>query len=155
MKWLSRLLGLSPAPAETPPVADAKPVADAHPVADAKPVAEAKPAAQAKPPAASKPEEQAALVHIDIRSLSEEEFERSDFDHLEDRIAEAVAAIGEFDGHGFGDGEVVIYLYGPDAEALFRAVEPHLLSHPLGRGAMVLIRKGPPGAPEREVRIPG
>jgi hypothetical protein len=136
MKWLSRLLGLSPDPADAP-------------------VAEAKPASPAKPSPASKPEEQAVLVQIDIRSLSEEEFERSEFDLLEDRIAEAAAAVGEFDGHGFGDGEVTIYLYGPDADALFRAIEPHLQAHPLGRGAKAVIRKGPPGAPEREVRISG
>jgi len=31
--------------------------------------------------------------------------------------------VGEFDGNEFGEGECVWYMYGPDADALYRAVE--------------------------------
>ncbi|MES9540449.1 hypothetical protein [Actinomadura sp. NPDC000600] len=45
-------------------------------------------------------------------------------DHLE-AVLEA-AGSGEVDGHEFGAGAARIYLYGPDADALFRSVEPLL-----------------------------
>jgi len=130
MKWLSRLLGMNPATNHATPE---KPSSVMH---------------------EKKPAEQALLIHFDSQSLTEEEFLSEDFTRLEEQLAVAVSPIGEFDGHGYGArDELVIYLYGPDAEALFRAVEPHLKAHPLARGAVAIIRKGPPGAPEREVRL--
>ena len=44
--------------------------------------------------------------------------------------------------------------YGPDAERLFAAIESSLRAYPLCQHARVEIRRGPPGAPAREVRLP-
>ncbi|MEU8121281.1 hypothetical protein AB0C21_21445 [Spirillospora sp. NPDC049024] len=57
-----------------------------------------------------------------------EEAERDAVYELEDRLEAALAAAGsgELDGHEFGAGNAQIYLYGPDADALFRSVEPLL-----------------------------
>jgi hypothetical protein len=51
--------------------------------------------------------------------------ERQRFLDLEDQITAAVeqAGIGSVDGHGFGDGTAELFMYGPDAEALFSAIE--------------------------------
>ncbi|MEV8351077.1 hypothetical protein ACFVTT_25580 [Streptomyces niveus] len=43
-------------------------------------------------------------------------------------LTEAIeqADVGEFDGNEYGGGEVVLYAYGPDAEALFAVMAPIL-----------------------------
>ncbi|MEU3791895.1 hypothetical protein AB0F07_19130 [Streptomyces fructofermentans] len=51
------------------------------------------------------------------------------------------AGVGEFDGDEFGGGEVVLYAYGPDADALFAVMEPVLRGLPF-RPAHVLLRRG-------------
>ncbi|WP_329615320.1 hypothetical protein OG244_21325 [Streptomyces brevispora] len=53
------------------------------------------------------------------------------------------AGVGEVDGNEFGGGEVVIFAYGPDAEALYRVMEPGLRALPF-RPAHVLLRYGGP-----------
>ncbi|MET7364484.1 hypothetical protein ABZS61_01410 [Streptomyces sp. NPDC005566] len=58
--------------------------------------------------------------------------------------AVAAAGVGEVDGNEFGGGEVVIYAYGPDAEALFRVMESGLRMLPF-RPAHVVLRYGEPG----------
>jgi hypothetical protein len=107
----------------------------------------------ANPGAAS---EQAVLVHLDGTSLPDEVYERHDLASLEDRLVAALSAAGtgEFDGNETGPTETVVFLYGPDAEALFTSVEAVLRSYPLCRNARVEIRHGGPGAPQRELRLP-
>lgn len=58
-------------------------------------------------------------------------------------LAEAIerAGVGEFDGNEFGAGEVVLYAYGPDADALFTIMAPILRGLPF-RPASVLLRYG-------------
>ncbi|MCZ4513885.1 hypothetical protein O3Q52_38275 [Streptomyces sp. ActVer] len=51
------------------------------------------------------------------------------------------AGVGEVDGNEFGGGEAVVYAYGPDADALFKVLEPALRSLPF-RPAHVLLRRG-------------
>jgi hypothetical protein len=72
---------------------------------------------------------------------------------LEDQLTEAIALAhaGEFDGNEVGQGELKLYMYGPDAERLFATVEPVLRSALLTRAALVTVRQGPPGSPSREV----
>ncbi len=76
---------------------------------------------------------------------------------LEERLAAAIreARAGEFDGPQFGDSDVVLCAYGPDADRLFAAMEPALRSFP-PRPASVLLRYGgydDPGAPEYTVQL--
>ena len=61
-------------------------------------------------------------------------------DDLERVIGEKQA--GEFDGEEFGGGRCVLYMYGPDADRLFEAVEPVLRAAPLARGGFAIKRYG-------------
>lgn len=99
--------------------------------------------------------EQAVLVYLDGQSLSEEVYDQYDLATLEDRLTEAISqsAAGEFDGNEIGPSEVVLYMYGPDAETLYRAIEPILKAYPLCQRARIEIRPGPPGTPGREIQL--
>jgi len=59
--------------------------------------------------------------------------------------------VGMFDGNEVGGGELVIFLYGPDAELLFMHIEPTLRADEFCKGARAVIRWGGPTAPQREV----
>jgi hypothetical protein len=89
-------------------------------------------------------DEHAVITHL---PLSGDEFgtenEREAVYELEDRIARAVAGIGgEHDGNEFGEGEAVLYTYGPDADALFEAVRGSLAGFPVRAGAYAIKRYG-------------
>lgn len=68
---------------------------------------------------------------------------------LERRLEAAIAdaGVGEFDGNeiatDLSDG--CLYMYGPDAEALFRVVRPLLSESICFRTATATLRFGPPG----------
>ncbi|KQW16247.1 hypothetical protein [Streptomyces sp. Root369] len=101
-----------------------------------------------------KPEatEEAVIAHY---CLSDDEFgsltEREAFFDAEQTMAAAAeeARVGEVDGNEFGGGEVVLYAYGPDAQALFKVMEPTLRSLPF-RPAYVVLRQG---SSETESRV--
>jgi hypothetical protein len=63
--------------------------------------------------------------------------------------------VGEFDGDevALQSEGVTLYMYGPDAEALFAAIKEILRSSPLCRGARIILRNGGPGTLQREVSI--
>lgn len=73
-------------------------------------------------------------------------------------LAIAEAKVGEYDGHAVpADGsEGRYFIYGPDAEAIFRVISPVLTASPLMRGATVTLHYGPPGwrTPKRVVKLP-
>jgi hypothetical protein len=64
-------------------------------------------------------------------------------DQLERAIKEA--KVGEYDGHAIpADGsEGRYFVYGPDAEAIFKAIAPVLEASPMMRGATVTLHFGP------------
>ena len=66
---------------------------------------------------------------------------------LSDQLEAAISArdAGEFDGDEFGDGRCALFTYGPDADALFAAVEPVLRASPLAEGAYAVKRYGDVG----------
>ncbi len=99
--------------------------------------------------------EQAVLIHLDAKGLPQRVYDEYDVVTLEDKLEEALSGrgVGEYDGNEFGEGEVVLYLYGADAERLFAVIEGTLRSYPLCRNARVVIRGGEPGAPQREFRL--
>ncbi len=78
---------------------------------------------------------------------------------LEGKLEQAISAAdaGEFDGNEVAtDGsDGYLYMYGPDADKLFAAVEPVLKSSSFMGGATVTMRYGPPedGASETVVKI--
>ena len=105
--------------------------------------------------AAADPHQQAVLIHLDGTGLPDEIYSECDVSTLEDRLTRAVEGIGEYDGNEFRETETVLFVYGADAEAVFAALEPTLREYPLCRNARIEIRKGGPGAPQRELRLPG
>jgi hypothetical protein len=105
---------------------------------------------QPKPlPSASHPGgEQAVLLHL----------EGEDFDimlQISEKLTEAIEGnnLGAFDGNEIGGNETVLFMYGPDAELIFKQIEPILRDDEFCRGARVIIRWGAPGAPQREVIV--
>lgn len=100
--------------------------------------------------------DQAVLVFLDGQCLPEEVYAEHDLATLEDQLIKVIESqtLGEFDGNEIGEGEVVLYIYGPNAEALFSGIEATLRTYPLCRNARVVIRQGNPGAAQRELRLP-
>jgi hypothetical protein len=98
-------------------------------------------------------EEQAVIVHFDYCADSLDPL----FD-LEEQLETAVseADVGEYDGHeiavDLSDGS--LYLYGPDAEALFAIVEPLLTSAKCLQRAKATLRFGPANAGVSERIVP-
>lgn len=101
-------------------------------------------------PAPAAPPEHAVIVYL---KLSDDEFgteaERNAIHALTDQLAAAIASqhAGEFDGDEFGAGACGLYMYGPDADRLFAAIEPILRGHRLAAGAYAIKRYGPAGDP--------
>jgi hypothetical protein len=71
------------------------------------------------------------------------------------RLQEAIAikAAGEFDGDEFGDGEGVLSMYGPDADALFAAIVPLLRDWNALKGGYAIKRYGPPGSRAEKINF--
>ena len=86
---------------------------------------------------------------MDAKDLPDE------FWQLNERLYEVIehSGTGEFDGNEIGDGSATLYAYGPDADQLFRAMEPTLKSYSVCRDARVVIRHGGPGSPQTEVKF--
>lgn len=92
--------------------------------------------------------EQAVLLRI--TSLTDPD---SGLDLIEDPIIEAIetVGVGEFDGNEIGADGATLFMYGPDADALWDAVDSALSRSAMGPGSHAAKRYGPPGA--REVRV--
>jgi hypothetical protein len=77
-------------------------------------------------------------------------------DEIQTAIAEA--KVGEYDGHALpADGsEGRYFVYGPDAEAIFKVIAPVLEASPLMRGATVTLHYGPRRwrTPKRVIKLP-
>ncbi|MGW2045087.1 hypothetical protein ACWCPF_07870 [Streptomyces sp. NPDC001858] len=88
-------------------------------------------------------EEHAVIAHF---RLAEDGFGHTDQReriYKAQQVMEAATeetGVGEVDGNEFGGGEAVVYAYGPDADALFKVLEPTLRSLPF-RPAHVLLRR--------------
>lgn len=99
---------------------------------------------------------QAVLVHL---KLSDAKFgtedERSKITVLEDELTRNIAAagVGEYDGNEVGGGEYTLYAYGPDARRLADVVRPSVLKRMTAPGSYLIIRSGPPGAPEAREEV--
>ena len=93
--------------------------------------------------------EHAVLVHI--AGLPED----AGLDVIEDALIEAIgrAGVGEFDGNAIGPDNAELYMYGPDADALWTVVEPVLRAVGLAPGSYATIRYGTPGARETRVEL--
>jgi hypothetical protein len=99
--------------------------------------------------------DQAVLVHLNGTDLADEVYQQYDLAGIEDQLIQAIAAanVGEFDGNEIGPTGATLFMYGPDAERLFKVVEPVLRSYPLCQRGRVVIRHGGPGAVARELQL--
>jgi hypothetical protein len=88
------------------------------------------------------PPEQEVVVHFSYGSTSYQHMYA-----LEDllRIAIIEAKVGKYDGHEVAEdgSDGFFYMYGPDAEALYRVINPLLAESPFMRGATVTLWFGP------------
>ena len=77
--------------------------------------------------------DEAVIVYLDGIHLPDEVYRDYDLttlaEHLEDAIT--VERAGKFDGSETGNEETALYMYGPDADELFAAIEPILKEYPL------------------------
>ncbi|MER5820934.1 hypothetical protein [Streptomyces mirabilis] len=89
-------------------------------------------------------EEHAVIAHFRLASDGfGDADQRERIYEAEQAMEEATekAGVGEVDGNEFGGGEAAVYAYGPDADALFKVLEPTLRSLPF-RPAHVILRRG-------------
>ena len=103
-------------------------------------------------------DDQSIMIHI---AFSGDGFgtpdERQRVIDLEDKLRESIdrSKVGEFDGDGFGDGGADLFAYGPDAEALYAAVEPDIRHFGPSTGSYVLLVFGSDDdAPQRTIPLP-
>lgn len=96
--------------------------------------------------------EHAVIIHFDYGSTDLEPLFGLE-DELEDAIASAEA--GEYDGNevAVSGSDGFLYMYGPDADALFAVVKPILASATCIRNAVATLRYGPPADDTRRVEI--
>lgn len=95
------------------------------------------------------------MAYLDGQGLPDEIYEKYDVATLEDQLVEIIREkeLGQFDGTETGPEETVLYTYSQDAEALYAAIESTLASYPLCKNARAVIRRGGPGAQQRETRL--
>ena len=103
--------------------------------------------------------EHAVIAHL---RLSESGFgtsaDRQRIAELEERLERSIkkARVGEFDGHEFGEGECIWYMYGPDADVLYRIVEGIIREAATQAGSFVVKRRGAaddPNAKEEKIQL--
>jgi len=96
------------------------------------------------------PQEEAVLVHFDDWKGNLEDLET-----LEDSLSEIIESrsLGEFDGNELGPNEATLFMYGPDAERLFKGIETTLRNSLLSSRSRVVIRYGPPGSKEKIIQL--
>lgn len=99
-------------------------------------------------------EEHAVIVHIGMSSAWGSARERLRLWRLERRLEKAIerADVGELDGNEIGEEEAVFYMYGPDRDRLWQAVEPVLRSSDV-LPAYALLRAGGPDAESERVDL--
>jgi hypothetical protein len=99
--------------------------------------------------------DQAVLIHLSDGSLARFEDVIGAIAELEDELSEALGSTGDCDGHDIGTGkaDATIYLYGPNGEDIYEKVRVVLENNRLSENCRVVIRRGGPGAAEREVQL--
>ena len=109
-----------------------------------------------KTPAQVQPRlDQAVLVYLKGSGLPAYVYQECDLGTIGGQLRQVLAreGLGLFDGNEIGPTEAILYMYGPDPERLFAGVERTLRDYPLCAGAGVVIRRGGPGAEQRELTL--
>ncbi len=96
--------------------------------------------------------EHAVIIYFDYQKETIE-----DLHQLADRLEQIISKnnVGMYDGHeirmDLNDGS--LYMYGPDAEQLYKAIEKTLLSTDFMIGARAILRFGPPEDGIKQIEI--
>ena len=79
--------------------------------------------------------DQGVIVTIDLEGLQEfgTEDQHESIHALEQKLATLLPECSGIDGDEFGEGECIVYLYGPSADDIFSAIESELKSSPFNR----------------------
>jgi hypothetical protein len=96
-------------------------------------------------------EEHAIVVHFKYSNKTLDALHQ-----LETQLSQIIEqhSLGEYDGHEIAkDTNGFIYMYGSNAENLFKAVKPVLDNTDFMKGAIALLRFGGPGASDIEVEV--
>lgn len=104
----------------------------------------APPTPRAAPKPAKRKPNGTVLVTLDGIGLPAEVYAQCDLHTLETRLERRLdeTDAGELDGHEHGPENVQLFLYGPNARALYEAIRPVLTDYPLCRGAEIELRQG-------------
>ena len=99
--------------------------------------------------------EQAVIVRLSPPPRSPSTEPEEDLWTLETLLTEVIErqGLGEYDGNEVGEDGATLFMYGSNAEDLFRGVEATLRASSLCQNARVRIRPGPPGTAHREVHL--
>jgi hypothetical protein len=78
-----------------------------------------------------------------------------DLDRFEDTLSFKVvdAGVGEFDGHDIEYDQIILYLYGRDATALWATIADTVRAVSLGERSCAVVRRGPPGSAETTIAL--
>lgn len=98
--------------------------------------------------------DQAVLIRIFADTLLDNGGAIVDLATLEDQISELLGDECDVDGHDIGNHDATIFIYAPSAASAFEVIRPFLVANPLTNRALVILRSGPPGYPEREFQLP-
>ncbi|MGG9971164.1 hypothetical protein ACQ33O_05150 [Ferruginibacter sp. SUN002] len=96
--------------------------------------------------------EQAVIIYFDYKKDNLEPLHS-----LEKQLEKIIndTMVGEYDGHeirtDYNDG--ILYMYGPNAEVLYKTIKPILEATDFMIGATANIRFGPPSAGVKEIEV--
>ena len=98
---------------------------------------------------------QGLAIYLDGVSLPQEVYANLDLAAVVRQIEDALGLGGKsLRGSWGGPEETSLYFYGPDAEQMFRRLEPLLLTLPICQNARVVLRHGNPELGPQTVRLP-
>ncbi len=99
--------------------------------------------------------QQGLAIYLDGVSLPQEVYGNLDLAAVVRQIEDALGLGGKsLRGSWGGPEETSLYFYGPDAEQMFRRLEPLLLTLPICQNARVVLRHGNPELGPQTVRLP-
>ena len=95
-------------------------------------------------------------LFLDGTGLPDEVYQNTDINVLAEQLSGALAIgeLGEIRSCWVGPTETALFLFGPDAERMYSAIESVLSSYPLCQNARVVVRHGKPELKPRCVQLP-
>lgn len=92
--------------------------------------------------------DQAVIITIPQASEIGDEGAYEEVADFEEKIASLLPENSGIDGHEFGENEATIYIYGPDADAIYDAIKSEISSFFSGCGARATLQYGQPDDPD-------